>query len=136
MPPRAAPMAYVRMVILTFGGGAPPLGGAPSGGLRMSPPNLGGRRANPASMRHAHHAVAEALRLQAAGPAPPLALVLLLADRFAAGLLQRGAIVLSLALRRRRLGRSRQRDQRKSKRDRPHPSHQRIHVIAPYIKLA
>src|SRR5262245_4442728 len=104
-------MAYVRMVVLTFDGGAPPLGGAPSGGYKCRPPNLGGTHANPGSMRRAHHAVAEALRLQAAGAAPALAVVLLLADRFAAGLLQRCAIVLSLALRRGRLGRRRQRDQ-------------------------
>src|SRR5262245_52205996 len=103
-------------------------------GYACRPPNLGGRRANPGSMRHAHHAVAEALRLQAAGPAPPLALVLLLADVVAAGLLQRCVIVLGLALRRGRLGRGRQRDQGKPEGDRPDTSHQRIHVIAPYIK--
>src|SRR5262245_9423010 len=105
-------------------------------GYTCRPPNLGGRSANPGSMRHADHAVAEALRLQPAAAAASLAVVHLLADQVAAALFQRCAIVLRLALRRRRQGRSRQRDQRKPKRDRPQTCHQRIHVIAPYIKEA
>src|SRR5262245_53952534 len=102
-------MAYVRMVVLMFDCGAPPLG---SGGLRMPPAEPRREARKLGSMRHAHHAIAEALHLQTAGAAPPLALVLLLADRFAAGLLQRCTILVSLTLRRGRLGRRRQRDQR------------------------
>src|SRR5262245_99432 len=104
-------------------------------GYTCRPPNLGGRCAESGSMRHAHHAVAETLHLQAAGPAPPLALVLLLADVVAAGLLQRRVILSCVGLRR-GLRRNRQRKQGNPQGQRPETSHQRNHVIAPYIKLA
>src|SRR5262245_32797461 len=104
-------------------------------GYTFRPPNLGGRRANPGSMRYAHHAVAEALRLQAAGAAAALAVVCLLADLVAAGLLQRRVVPSCVSLRR-GLGRNRQRDQGNPQGQRPETSHQRIYVIAPYIKQA
>src|SRR5262245_22135499 len=123
------------MIVLADGVKRLPAGRRTSKAIPASPAAPGGRCAESGSMLCTHHAVAEALHLQAALAAPPLALVCLLADLVAAGLLQRRVIVPGLALRR-GLGRSRQREQGKPERDSPHTSHYRIHVIAPYIKEA
>src|SRR5215475_6710199 len=124
------------MIVLADGVERLPAGRRTSKAIPASPAAPGGRCAESGSMLCTHHAVAEALHLQAALAAPPLALVCLLADLVAAGLLQRCAIGLCLALRRGRLGRNRQREQGKPERNTSHTSHQRIHVIAPYIKEA
>src|SRR2546428_367107 len=82
------------------------------------------------SIRQAHHAVAEALHLELADVASPLAFALLLADCLLTRLLQRRAIGP-----RRGVRGSRQRDKRKHQRDRPRGT-KRIHVTSPYIKQA
>src|SRR4051794_4665081 len=71
------------------------------------------------SVRHAHHAVAEALRLHLAHMTSPFTFDGLLADHRAAFLLKRLVLVPCMRLLR-GLSRSRQRDQRKHQHDRLH----------------
>src|SRR6476620_4807781 len=79
------------------------------------------------SIRPAHQAVAEALRLHLAHVAAPLAFGHLLADHLAALLFERRAVVPWVGLLR-GLRRSRQRDQRKQQYDHPHLS---LRVVSP-----
>jgi hypothetical protein len=89
--------------------------GFPGGAARTCAMTRRGAR----SVRHAHHAVAEALRLHLAHMTSPLTFDGLLADHRAAFLFKRLVLVPCMRLLR-GLSRSRQRDQRKHQYDRPH----------------
>ena len=102
--PRADPG---RRALVTYG--------FPGGAARTCAMTRRGAR----SVRHAHHAVAEALRLHLAHMTSPLTFDGLLADHRPAFLFKRLVLVPCMRLLR-GLSRSRQRDQRKHQYDRPH----------------
>src|SRR5438034_7708166 len=106
-PPSPAPNAYFSRVVLMV---------APAADARSM---------------HAHHAVAETLRLEVAGVATSFAFVRLFADLLATGLLERLAMVSCLAPRR-----GERRGRQRNERQRQHDRLKRVHVTSPYIKQA